>query len=346
MLLEESRRLLVSDTLVPDLFITEYLPVLSGLSVKIYIYGLLVARSRKSVTENEICTRMGADSETVKAALTELASHELIAFTEKGFEYCDIKAQEIEKLYRPRTSKEPAEALSSAVLSEREKMMSDISKTFFSGLMSPSWYCEIDNWFDRYRFDPQVVYALFNECKRRKKLDSKAYIAKVAENWSNHGIVTYQDLNAYFLSYDKISKTVKKVGQKLRKSITEYDEEQITRWIEKLGFEFDVIEIALRKTSKLASPNLDFTNKILEEWFAAGLKTPEEAAEYEEKKAKRFFASREKGADTAGRAGAKPGNVANFEQREYSADYFEQMIEDVSKYSKTSESPEKEDKSR
>ena len=77
---------------------------------------------------------------------------------------------------------------------------------------------------------------------------------KVAQNWSNHGIVSYQDLNTYFLSYDKINKIFKKVGQKLRKNITEYDEELITKWVEKMSFEFDIIEIALRKTSKLATP--------------------------------------------------------------------------------------------
>lgn len=330
--IEESRKLLVSDTLVPDIFITEYLPVLGGLAIKLYIYGLLVSRSKKSVTENELSTRMGTNNEAVKVALTELAAHELITFTEKGFNFNDIKTQEIEKIYRLKTSQAPTELLSSSLMSEREKMMADINKTFFSGVMSPSWYCEIDNWFDRYHFDPQVVYALFNECKRRKKLDSKAYIAKVAQNWSNHKIVSYQDLNAYFLSYDKINKMYKKIGQKLRKNITEYDEELITKWVEVMGFEFETIEIALRKTSKLASPNLDFTNKILEEWFSHQLNTVLEVQQYEEQKSAKYFAQKGN-SDSFKPRDKKPGNVANFEQREYSAEYLEQMIEDVSKYS-------------
>lgn len=332
--IEESRKLLVSDTLVPDIFITEYLPVLGGLAIKIYIYSLLIVRSKKNITESELSTRMGTDNESVKAALTELASHELISFTEKGFEFSDIKAQEIEKIYRLKTSQTPVDLLSKDLLSEREKMMADISKTFFSGVMSPSWYCEIDNWFDRYRFEPQVVYALFNECKRRKKLDSKAYIAKVAQNWSNHNIVTYQDLNAYFLSYDKISKIFKKVGQKLRKNITEYDEELITKWVEKMEFEFDVIEIALRKTSKLASPNLDFTNKIIEEWFSHRLKTVEDVVKFEEEKSAKYFAAQKGNNDSRDFREKKPGNVGNFEQRQYSPEYLEQMIEDVSKFNK------------
>lgn len=335
--IEESRKLLLSDTLVPDIFITEYLPVLGGLALKVYVYGLLIVRSKKNITENELSTRMGTDNETIKAALTELASHDLITFTEKGFDFNDVKTQEIEKIYKLKTSQPPIDLLSSAIFSEREKMMSDINKTFFSGIMSPSWYCEIDNWFDRYHFEPQVVYALFNECKRRKKLDSKAYIAKVAQNWSTHGIVSYQDLNAYFLSYDKINKMFKKVGQKLRKNITEYDEELITKWVETMGFEFDIIEIALRKTSKLASPNLDFTNKIIEEWFSHQLKTVLDVQQFEEQKSAKYFTSQKNNTDQTKPYDKKPGNVANFDQRKYSEEYLEQMIEDVSKYNKAQE---------
>jgi hypothetical protein len=38
MQLEENQKLFLSDTLVPDIFILEYLPSLGGLAVKVYIY--------------------------------------------------------------------------------------------------------------------------------------------------------------------------------------------------------------------------------------------------------------------------------------------------------------------
>lgn len=337
--IEESRKLLYSDTLVPDIFITEYLPVLNTLAAKIYIYGLLLARTKKNITETELAVRMGTDQETVKAALIELASYELISLTDKGFDFNDIKMQEIEKIYKLKTAQNPTDIISSNKFGEREKMMADISKTFFSGVMSPSWYCEIDNWFLRYKFEPQVVYALFNECKRRKKLDSKAYISKVAQNWSNHNITSYQDLNTYFLQYDKINKIFKKVGQKLRKNITEYDEELITKWVEKLQFDFEIIELALKKTSKLANPNLEFTNKIMEEWFSNQLKTVSDVMIYEEQKSAKYFSDLKNDKNQNSNANnnsnnKKPANVGNFDQRQYSEEYLEQMIEDVTKFTK------------
>jgi DnaD/phage-associated family protein len=328
MKLEENHKLLLSDTNVPDIFIVEYLPVLDGLAVKAYIYLLLAVRRHRSVTEADLVRRMGSDAESVKIALLQLASHNLILIKEKGLEICDVKSQEIEKVFKPRTSTTPLEMMAQPNnFSRREKLMADLSKTFFQGLMSPSWYTEIDSWFDRYKFEPEVIYALFQECSRRNKLDSKAYISRVAENWAGLNIVTYQDLNAHFLSYEKISRISKKIGRKLRKNMTEYDEEIVTRWVEKMGYDFDIIEIALRKTVKLAQPNLAYIDKILQEWVSHQLKDPAAIEAYEKEKAARAGANRNSSANLRSGGNQKPANVGNFDQREYSENFLEEFYE-------------------
>ena len=264
MQIDESRKLLLSDTLVPDIFIMEYLPGLSGLAVKIYLYLLLSAHSVRSITEQDLSRRLGQDSDTIHAALVELAAVELIALKERSLEIVDVKAAEIERAYRPKTESSPQEMIKAQEkFGVREKLMADIAKTFFQGLMSPSWYGEIDSWFDRYHFEPEVIYALFQECARRNKLDSKAYIAKVAENWASRGIATFNDLNTYFMAYDKVNKASKKVGRKLRRTMTEYDEEMVARWIEQYHYDFDIIEIALRKSTRVTNPNLEFIDRVI-----------------------------------------------------------------------------------
>lgn len=334
MQIEESRKLLMSDTLIPDIFIMEHLPSLSGLAVKIYLYALFCTRTRHALTEPDMSRRLGEDLDTIKAALAELAAADLIILRDKGFEFTDIKAAEIDKIYRPKTASTPLEALADQkVQPVREKLMADIAKTFFQGLMSPSWYSEIDSYFDRFGFEPEVIYALFQECARRNKLNSKAYIARVAENWAARGIVTYADLNRYFMTYDQISKASKKIGRKLRRTMTEYDEEKVSRWIEKLGFDFEVIEIALRKAAKLANPSLDFVDRLLEEWFSNQLRDSEAITAYEEQKAARISAER-----MAGRTDSRKGesvrapsrrNVGNFEQRQYSSEFLAGLYETV-----------------
>jgi DnaD/phage-associated family protein len=329
MQIDESRKLLLSDTLVPDIFITEHLPDLNGLAVKLYIYILLAAHTRKHITEQELARRLGTDEENIRAAMLELATRDLIQIRDRGIEILDIKAAEIEKTYRPKTASAPLEVLAAQELhSVREKLLSDIAKTFFQGLMSPSWYGEIDSWFDRYHFEPEVIYALFQECARRNKLDSKAYIGKVAENWAARGITSFGDLNTYFLAHDKISKASKKIGRKLRRQMTEYDEEIVTRWIEKMGYDFDIIDLALRKTTRLSNPNLEVIDHILEEWFAHQLRDAEAVKAFETAKAARRSAAAGKSRAEGENAG-KARNIGNFQQRDYSEDYLAGFYEDV-----------------
>ncbi|MDW7657763.1 MAG: DnaD domain protein [Bacillota bacterium] len=328
MQIDESRKLLLSDTMVPDIFILEYLPELSGLAVKIYLFLLLTARTNRNITEQDLARRLGQDADTIRASLLELAAAELIALKERSVELMDVKAAEIERTWRRRTTSLPEENTQSQQrFAKREKLMADIARTFFQGMMSPSWYGEIDAWFDRYGFEPEVIYALFQECARRNKLDSKAYIATVAENWSKRGIVSFNDLNSYFLTHDKVSKMSRKIGRKLRKNMTEYDDEIVARWIEQLGYDFDIIEIALRKMTKMSHPNLAFIDRILQEWFEHQLHDAEAIKGYEQDKAARIMKERRQTAslDNSGKA----RNQGNFEQREYSKEYLDGFYETI-----------------
>ncbi len=347
MQIDESRRLLFSDTLVPDIFITEYLPSLDGLAVKFYLYALFAARSRRTFTEAEIARRLGAETDAVRAATAQLASVGLVLMKERGFEIVDVKAAEVDKIYRPRTSASPAPVAADGSdgpatpvdprRAAREKLLGDIAKTFFQGLMSPSWYYEIETWFERYHFEPEVIYALFQYCAGKGKLDGKGYIAKVAEGWASRGILTFQDLSVHFAQREKVTGISRRIGKKLHKGMTEYDEEKVVQWVEGLGFDFDVIELALRRTVKLQNPNLDYVDKILKEWFANGLKTPEDIEGYETERARRLSAERQAARGGVGPGSApfgsgapnRPRNAGNFDQREYSDEFLVSLYDEV-----------------
>lgn len=326
--IDESKKLLLSDTMIPDIFILEYLPILSGLAVKAYLLLVMTARTHRSLSEKDLARRLGRDLDTVRGALIELASKELIKLSEKEIEVSDIKAAEIERIYRPKTTSMPQEAIAAQEkFSQREKLMADIARTFFQGLMSPSWYGEIDAWFDRYGFEPEVIYALFQECARRNKLDSKAYISRVAENWSKRGIVSFNDLNRYFLEHDRVSQMSRKVGKKLKKKMTEYDDEMVARWMQQLGYDFEIIDLALRKTTKLDHPNLSFVDRILQEWFEHQLGDADSVKAYEQEKAARMAKERQNNRNGAPKSNANR-NRGNFSQRTYSDEFLNEFYED------------------
>ena len=49
----------------------------------------------------------------------------------------------------------------------------------------------------------------------------------------------------------------------------------IEKWIKDFGYNKNIIEIALKKTTSKTNPNFDYINKILSDWHERGLKTPE-----------------------------------------------------------------------
>jgi len=81
--------------------------------------------------------------------------------------------------------------------------------------MSPSWYTDIDAWFDRYKFDEDVMLALFQYCFDHKGL-IKPYIEKVAESWKNRNIRNAFDLDNYSIQYKKFKDVRSAIVKKLK----------------------------------------------------------------------------------------------------------------------------------
>ena len=151
---EAYKSILYSDTLVPDIFISEYLPSLNGECAKVYIYCLFLCKHNKRTSQEELSKALGMDINKVKDALTYLTGIGIINWKDDLVRISDLKEKEINKIYRIKNTSTPEEAvLSSDRNKRRNRIITAINNNFFQGVMSPSWYTDIDAWFDRYRFD-------------------------------------------------------------------------------------------------------------------------------------------------------------------------------------------------
>ena len=183
---------------------------------------------------------------------------------------------ELHKLYNPKVSQSPEQIKETAKNQYRAKAISAINNEFFQGVMSPSWYGDIDLWFSKYGFDEEVMVALFRYCFNRSALH-RNYIQAVAEAWSQNNIKTYSDLDKYYEQQEALAKIKKSIAKKLgiSRQLSQYEEAYIEKWTNDFSFTMPVIEIALKKTTSKSNPNFDYINKILEDWHDRNLKTPE-----------------------------------------------------------------------
>jgi len=315
---------LYSDTLLPDIFITEYMPSLDGDYVKVYIQCLFLSKHNKQASMEDLSKVLQLDIKKIKDAFTYFESIGIMTRKNEEVAINDLKEKEIRKIYRLKTTSSPEEAiLSSTRNKKRNETIYAINNKFFQGVMSPSWYTDIDAWFDRYKFDDDVMYSLFQHCYDHKGLN-KNYIVKVAENWYSKSIKTHFDLENYYIEYQKVRDIRMLIIKKLNLSrrLTEYEEEFIEKWVLEYKYAFEIIELALKKTTAKTNPNFNYIHTVLTDWYNSGLKTREGVMEYE--KARKQTAKGKKS-----EAGSNVPQHGNYRQREYDDEYFNNLYENT-----------------
>lgn len=123
---------------------------------------------------------------------------------------------------------------------------------------------------DKLNFSEDLIDYLIQYCVGRGKKDLR-YIEKVAVNWAQSGITTPKQAELYAHKYDKI---VYDVMNELGKSSmpTQAEAAYIMRWTKELGFGYDIISAACKKTVLATDKHrFEYADSILNNWYRAGV---------------------------------------------------------------------------
>ncbi|MGI6077248.1 MAG: DnaD domain protein [Fastidiosipilaceae bacterium] len=320
---------------LPAIFIDVYLPQLSGYAVKLYLVLLRASEQGDRLTEEVLRHRCHCSQEQLDQAKRQLQDKELVFIDPLGvYRLRDPREIELAKLYRRRTSPEPAHRVNdsndsnNALAKQRELLVKNISDRYFNGMMSPTWYNDIDNMLNEYHFELPVVYSLFSEAHRRNALN-RNYIKEMALDWHRKGIVTYTDLARESEKWYKTRTITYQIGKMLRRQMTAFDESIVDRWLNEFGYDMTVIELAMSKTTAIQQPNLKYIDSILKNWYEKGLKDRDAVEAYEIKRKEERNRQRRQ-TDRRGRSrGGRSDNVGNFDQRQYSETFFDSLVADI-----------------
>ena len=88
------------------------------------------------------------------------------------------------------------------------------------------------------------------------------------------------------------------------------------------GYDFDIIEIALKKTTTRTNPSFEFIHNIITDWYKNGLKTKDEIVAYIA--GKKQSSSRK----TKAKESAVPQHN-NFKQRSYDDEFYDSLYENA-----------------
>lgn len=272
---------LFSNTTIPDIFFTQYLPEANGDFIKVYLYILFLSKYDKDIKVNDLCKKLGLTLPVIQNALKYWEEQGVLTKKNTGFVFNHLQELELHQLYKPKAALSAEQIQKSAESQKRAKTIEYINNKYFSGLMPTSWYPDIELWFQKYEFDDEVMISLFGECFDKSALH-RNYIQAVADAWSKNHIKTYNDLDSYYERQEKTKKVANMVNKKLSlaRPLSQYEFAYVEKWVIDFGFTFDIIEIALKKTTSKLNPSFDYIDKLLTDWHDRGFKTPEQVQKF------------------------------------------------------------------
>src|SRR5690606_37944804 len=109
---ETVKDILLSDTPVPDIFISDIMPNLPSDAVKVYLYCIFLSKYRKEARPEDLVGKLGMSVESIHAVFAILEKEGLIISTPEVISVIDLKEREISRLYRKKTSSDATEAVS------------------------------------------------------------------------------------------------------------------------------------------------------------------------------------------------------------------------------------------
>lgn len=307
---QNEKSLLFSETLIPDIFFSEYLSVIPGDYLKIYMYISFLSKYGKDIKLNDLSKKLNIPLKGINDGIKFLEDNNLILKKSNGFVIVDLQEVTLHNLYTPNLTMSKSKVEQNSKNKSRVKAIDHINNMYFQGIMGPSWYNDIDIWFNKYSFDEQVMIALFDYCYKRSALH-RNYIQKVAESWAANNVKTWNDLDLYYEKQESLNKLKKSIAKKLGKynGLTQYEEAYIENWVLSYGYNMDIIEIALKRTTFKQNPTFEYINNIITDWHDRNLKTPSEIEAFLEQRKKQEKDTKNLKTQV---------NKANYEQRQYS----------------------------
>ncbi len=191
-----------------------------------------------------------------------------------------------------------------------------VSETYMGRPLSMTDMNTILFWYDGLHFSTELIEYLVEYCVE-KGHGSIHYMNKVAQNWSEKGILSLeeakQNTNIHSQSYYAVMKAFGISGRNLVPAETSY----IEKWTNQYGFSLDIINEACNRTIRnIGKANFEYADSILTSWHEKGIRHLDDITSLD----KSFAQS--KSNKPAPKTNKTNNRFHNFQQRQYDDDFY------------------------
>ncbi len=276
-------------TEVENIFINEYMPQAPGDYVKVYLYALLYSKQEMGLTHQAIARQLKLTESEIDRAWKYWEDMGVVKRERTGsdsLEYDVIFVNLRELMYANNAGANEAqqalpqngERLSAAesladrpseeLCEEENKALFDYVEDLKGMTLSAKELREIASWRSDLSASADVIKAAFQHCYEKGKTQLR-YVEAVVREWTERGIKTGDEARELaeqsskrFGEYKRILSSLGIVGR----VATDAERDLIDKWFDEMGFSLERILEACGKTIGIQNPNVNYVNKILENW--------------------------------------------------------------------------------
>lgn len=279
----------LGDTPIENIFINDYMPLADGTYVKVYLMGYKCAKDRLSFNNETIAKNLKLPLTDVLNAWNYWEDEGIIIKHETDDEYnyivefINLKQYYVNNVYKHIKINDKSKYVNNEQLisnsrnPEIKTMMEEIEDILGRPLKINEKQ-KIITWLNKYKMPPSIMSQAFSYSVNNKKVKRFSYIESVVSAWYDEGVVDLDTMVEYlekrndrFSNYSRISKALG-----FNRTLTEAEMRTIDKWNDEWNFSMEMILKCLDNSTKINNPNINYFDKILNEWFNNGFKTIED----------------------------------------------------------------------
>lgn len=285
---KKANELYLLDTSVENIFISEYMAGAPAEYVKIYLFALMYANAGYYMDNESIAKQLALEEEDVLKAWTYWESMGVVIKhfedPKDKFHYCVEFINLKEQLYCPqhkRSRKEKTSVAENKLVDVQVKELFENIEKIKGKLLSGKEPVTVLSWMEDLEASPELILYAYSYCKNMRKKDSVNYVGAVLKEWIAKDLRNKEDVEKYLQEVDSRHYQYKRVMQALgfNRNATEQEKLIMDRWFQDMGCTLEKVLEACAKTSGISNPNINYVNKILENWKGESRQSGRESTE-------------------------------------------------------------------
>ena len=260
------------------MFINEYMVAASGDYVKVFLFAQMYSDLGVEFTNEDIAKHLSLDIEDVLKAWTYWEKMGVIrkvkTSPDNPLEY-DVEFVMLkDMLYGSHedSGAGAADAGTGARMSSPEirAMFEKIEKSL-GRVISGTEMGEVLSWINDFGIEPEFAAFAVEYCAGKKKKNIR-YIEAVIRNWVGEGHRTVEEIQEHVGLLEERTADYRRIFRALgwTRNWTEEEKRIMYRWFDEMGFNVETVLEACARTTGIPNPNINYINRVLENWAAEG----------------------------------------------------------------------------